>query len=308
MTESEETAIAGRRVFGIGAVVSKTGAVYARNFVFLATLYLVLAIVIYIASAYLPALLIYATAELGLAMQWFDETSLRHTMQPVAILTRVGVEHFLTILWFAFAISFAAQCVADDVTQREVSVRRSLAAGFKSMPAVTALAALIWVFSVLALFGPRLIGEAMVASAADRGAFGLTSGSAMANPFVAVIGLVGLLSMVLIAVLYWLSVPAVVFERKGPLSALWRVVGLSRGARWRIIGLLLLVVVLAVAAVFFVSFVVGMVADLTGLQAVNFAAYVFGVLVVGWAATAAPVAYALLRSVEDGKGDFAAFG
>lgn len=77
-------------------------------------------------------------------------------------------------------------------------------------------------------------------------------------------------SMVLLF-LWWIAVPAIAVERRGVVGSLVRAAELTRGRRWRLIGLLLLVFVLVFAGMYLATEIGGMaIADLSAVVPLTF--------------------------------------
>lgn len=72
-------------------------------------------------------------------------------------------------------------------------------------------------------------------------------GSATGNPLPALVGAIGVFVLIFYVIASWLPLPAVVtLEGLGPIAALRRSWRLAGGARWRILGLLLLMLILQI--------------------------------------------------------------
>jgi hypothetical protein len=103
----------------------------------------------------------------------------------------------------------------------------------------------------------------------------------------------------ILLVMWWVYVPAIVVEGKGIIGAFGRSRELTRGRRWHILGILVLVGIVMIA----ISWVIGnvMLADPTGgLSAGSIVLYLFSSLVTAYSAVLAAVGYYYLRAEKEG--------
>lgn len=135
----------------------------------------------------------------------------------------------------------------------------------------------------------------------------LSRGLSLILPVLGVAILVGLITgigMLLLvvpgiiaAVMLWVAIPVAVVERPGVIASLKRSADLTKGYRWIILGILIVIGVVLVVITMILSFIL--------LAAAGFTVYSVGVWVIqalfsAFSATAAAVGYYFLRSTKEG--------
>jgi hypothetical protein len=104
---------------------------------------------------------------------------------------------------------------------------------------------------------------------------------------------------IILALMWWVYVPAIVVEGKGIIGAFGRSRELTRGRRWHILGLLIIMIVLMVVVSFIVQIVVTVVASDSGTVA-SIVAYVFNALLTAFTSVLVAVGYYYLRAEKEG--------
>jgi hypothetical protein len=107
---------------------------------------------------------------------------------------------------------------------------------------------------------------------------------------------------IILALMWWVYIPVIVVEGKGVMGSFGRSRELTRGRRWHILGLLIVVILLSVVASFIVGLVVG-VAVLGGGGSVLVASilqYVVMSIVTAFSAILVAVGYYYLRAEKEG--------
>jgi hypothetical protein len=131
--------------------------------------------------------------------------------------------------------------VAQAWTGAPVSVGDGYRAGFRSFLTILASSVVLAIISFVAIFVVVLalgIVVGIVAAATGAAAGGAESILAAAGVLGAVLAIVSFLGIFLFLASYFAFLPAIVLEGAGPLRALGRSMQLARGARWRVIGIL----------------------------------------------------------------------
>jgi hypothetical protein len=104
---------------------------------------------------------------------------------------------------------------------------------------------------------------------------------------------------VILALMWWVYVPAIVVEGKGIIEAFGRSRELTRGRRWHILGLLIVLIILMIVVGFVVSIVAAIVASQGGLAA-SIINYVFNALLTAFTSVLVAVGYYYLRAEKEG--------
>ena len=108
---------------------------------------------------------------------------------------------------------------------------------------------------------------------------------------------------IILILMWWVYIPAVVVESKGIIEAFGRSRELTRGRRWHILGLIVVIAILLIAVSFVVVLVVGILAatspDGGGFGAIIIS-YVLNALVTAFNAVLVAVSYYYLRAEKEG--------
>ena len=104
---------------------------------------------------------------------------------------------------------------------------------------------------------------------------------------------------IILALMWWVYVPAIVVEGKGIIEAFGRSRELTRGRRWHILGLLIVVVIVMIVVGFIAKFVVMIIASQGGLAA-SIVDYVFNALLTAFTSVLVAVGYYYLRAEKEG--------
>jgi hypothetical protein len=104
---------------------------------------------------------------------------------------------------------------------------------------------------------------------------------------------------IILALMWWVYVPAIVVERKGIIEAFGRSRELTRGRRWHILGLLVVLVILMIVVSVVVNFLVVLIAMQGGFAA-DIVSYVFNALLTAFISVLVAVGYYYLRAEKEG--------
>ena len=104
---------------------------------------------------------------------------------------------------------------------------------------------------------------------------------------------------IILALMWWVYVPAIVVEGKGIIEAFGRSRELTRGRRWHILGLVVILIILMFVVGFIAQMVVMIIASQGGLAG-SIIEYLFNALVTAYTAVLAAVAYYYLRGEKEG--------
>lgn len=109
---------------------------------------------------------------------------------------------------------------------------------------------------------------------------------------------------VILALMWWVYVPAIVVEGKGIMEAFGRSGELTRGRRWHILGLLVIIVILSILVGVIVQIISGIIlissTDGSGWTLFNILQYLFMSLVTAFNAVLVSVGYYYLRAEKEG--------
>jgi len=186
--------------------------------------------------------------------------------------------------------------VVEQMNGRRASIGKSVTAGLRSFLPTLGL----FVVTFVAFFGMIMVAGML--------AFGLTK----LSPVIGVLAIAAMIPVLIALYLgFYVAVPSLVIERTGVFGAISRSFFLIRGNRWRLFGLLLLLGVITMIALFVVAMVVGVVIGAAGgtgggnqaplklMLGVTVGVQVLAGLI---NATIAAVTYVLLRNDKDGVG------
>ncbi|WP_119299569.1 hypothetical protein [Dongia deserti] len=103
---------------------------------------------------------------------------------------------------------------------------------------------------------------------------------------------------IILILMWWVYIPAIVVDRKGIIEAFGRSRELTRGRRWHILSLAIIILIIYMAVGFIVETVSGIVAS--GGTAYTIIQYVFISLVTAFSAVLVAVSYYYLRAEKEG--------
>jgi hypothetical protein len=218
--------------FRVGRVISQSASVLTGNF---PTLFLIGVI------AYLP---------IQLSALWF-------TMQSGGLATgavspaQVGIAAllflFAMIVFSLFAQAVILHAAFQNMRNQPANIFESLKVGLRRFFSVLLLGIMMGLLMVLVFAALSMAGAAVV------GIYGFAT--TVATIAVTILAFVlGIATMAILYTMWFVAVAACVVERRGPFAAMGRSKQLTKGYRWRIFGLILLV--------FFVSIVVSVLIEL----------------------------------------------
>jgi hypothetical protein len=129
-------------------------------------------------------------------------------------------------------------------------------------------------------------------------------GSLLASLAIGIASIFLLVPGIILALMWWVYIPSIVVEGKGIIESFGRSRELTRGRRWHILGLLVIVVILSLAVNFIIGLVVGVmisgggVSDMTTTFAII--QYAAMSLVTAFSAVLVAVGYYYLRAEKEG--------
>ena len=206
--------------FRVGRVINRSISILSRRFA---------TVLIIAAAVYLPAFLINLSM---LRFVWGDMVT-RGPAQSVAYVI------FLSVLFIVFSVlgqAMIVHAVFQDIRRRPVSLGASVKVGLRRFFPLFGIAILfvVLIFLALALF----IG--LLASVRPP---------PLRVPLAVLLALPPI-PIVLIVTVYFVTTPACVVEERGPFGSMGRSAQLTKGHRWRIFGLeLLLIGLLLIASI-----------------------------------------------------------
>lgn len=107
---------------------------------------------------------------------------------------------------------------------------------------------------------------------------------------------------IILWIMFWVAVPVAVVERPGVIASLRRSAQLTKGHRWRIFGIVLVIALLNGLANGIVLVPFATMSGDVALAVANIVAYLITVFFIAWGAVAAAVAYHDLRLEKEGVG------
>lgn len=263
--------------FQIGKVINDTFAVTGRN----VGLWVVLALIFSAVPAIILQLAIVAplTGSLTTAGPLTDPNMIAATSWTAGL---AGLISFLLALLLQSAL---IRGTIEDLSGKRPSLGDCISTAISVLVPVLGFA----ILAALAIFAVAVVGGLI--------AFGLLALAGSAGMGLAVVGGIFVLVPIIMLFLRWaVAVPAIVQERQGVLGSMRRSAALTKGSRWALFGLfVVLVIILAV-----IQFVVGMVvAMFGGVLALILALLVQSILSTIFS-TAVAVTYVSLREAKEG--------
>ena len=256
--------------FRVGRVIVRTFSAFFAN---------ILAFIPLTVVAGLPMLLV------GLLIP--EGTVTLHTNNFADFMQAVGPVLWIVLL--VVIVSIGGYCwISAGITYGVVAHLRGRKAGWKEI--------LVQSFAAV----PRLVLLALLVAVAFMVA-------ALIN-FIPILGtLVFLFGGLWLFVIYWVTIPATVVERLGPLASLKRSAQLTKGHRWAVLGAIVLWVIVSWVAMILLAIVLGLVgAALGGGYGSSVLGALLGVVMqalsMGLGASVAAVGYHDLRVTKEGVG------
>jgi hypothetical protein len=199
--------------FRVGRVISRSLSVLSRHFV---TLFIIAA------AAYLPTFLI---------SLWMPNLVLPGRLEPAQVVQFAVYGILFLVVWIVFNVLSQAMIVHaafQHMRRRPVHLVASVKVGLRRILSLLGLAIVLAIFVLLAFAG--IIGV-----------------TALIAPFLLFLAPV---PIVIILTVYFVTTPVCVVEERGPFASMGRSMQLTKGHRWKIFGLwLLLIVVLLIASI-----------------------------------------------------------
>ena len=263
MTDTSLSARFAQGDFRVGRVISRAFSVLSRNFV---TFFIVTAV------AYLPVLL----------MLWGAADAAAGSGAGIAV---VFFAVFLLIALFMLSQAVVLHGAFQDMRSRPVSLVESLGVGLRRFLPLIGLSVVLLLVALAGVLLATLMSF-LVGAIVGGGITGVLSGA-----FVAIAG-------VTLWIMWFVGTPACVVERLGPLVSLRRSSQLTKGHRWKIFGLMLLMVALSVIASSLVQYILGAVGG--GIILVGIGTLVWNGIWGAFYAVAVAVTYHDLRVAKEG--------
>jgi len=274
MTNTTMSAPFAEGYFRVGRVINQSASVLARNF---PALFLIGAI------AYLPIQL-FAT--------WFTGLTQGGTLPPGVTPAFIGLAAFafllVVILFSMFSQAVILHAAFQNMRHQPVNISESLKVGLRRFLFLLLLAIVIGLVMLLIMFALGLVAGAVAA-------FSGNTAFTVAATIIAVA--LGFAIFLMLYTMWFVSVAACVVERKGPFGAMGRSQALTKGHRWRILGLMLLLFITS----FIISLLVGLILSPVGSIIVTFLGNLTWNAIWGaYFATAVAVSYHDLRVAKEG--------
>ena len=179
---------------------------------------------------------------------------------------------FIGFCWLSAGVTYS---VVSDLRGNRASAGEIFARSLAALPR------LIWFFLVVTLF-------ALVVS--------LLTLFPLLGVFVA------LALFIWLYVIYWVALPTVVVEKSGPIAALGRSSALTRGHRWKVLGIILVWGVASYVVAMIVELLFFLASGQLHSSAFDFAIAPVSTVILGLGASIAAVGYHDLRVVKEGVG------
>ena len=274
MTNTAMSARFAESDFRIGRVISQSASVLTGSF---PTLFLIGVI------AYLP---------IQLAALWFTGLTrggaLPAGVSPVQIGLATFVFVFVMIVLSLFSQAVILHAAFQNMRNQPASIFGSLKVGLRRFLPLLLLGLVMIVLTVLVVMALSMAAGFTVAIS------GNTAYTIVAT-IVAVI--LGLAAVAILYTMWFVAVAACVVERRGPFAAMGRSNQLTKGHRWKIFGLLLLLVLVSILA----SLLIGLILTPLGSTILTFIVNVAWSAIWGaYYATAVAVSYHDLRVAKEG--------
>jgi len=273
MTNAATSAPFAEGDFRVGRVINQSVSVLSRNF---PALFLIGVV------AYLPIRL----AALGF-------TSLTRGTLPVSVTPlRTGIAALLFVLTLLFFSMFSQAVILhaafQNMRHQPTNIVESLKVGLRRIFFLLLLAIILGIAALLVAIALSLAVGAVVVMFRSSAYTGVAT-------IVAVI--LGLAVFAFFFTMWFVAVAACVMERRGPFGAMGRSQVLTKGHRWRIFGMMLLLFI----AISIISVVVGLILSPAGSMIVTFLGNLAWSAIWGaYFATAVAVSYHDLRVAKEG--------
>jgi hypothetical protein len=261
--------------FRVGRVINQSASVLSRNF---PALFLISVV------AYLP---------IQLSARWFTGLALGSTLPTGASPALVGIAGLffvLTMILFSiFSQAVILHTAFQNMRQQPTNIVESLKVGLRRFHSLLLLALVIGIVLLLVMFALGLLVGGTV-TLSGRGSMATVMGT------IAIV----VLGFVVIAMLYtmwFVAVAACVVERRGAFGSIGRSRELTKGHRWKIFGLVLLLFIVSSM----VSVLVGLILRPAGSMIVTFLGnLVWSAISGAYFATTVAVSYHDLRVAKEG--------
>jgi hypothetical protein len=273
--------------FSVGGVIGASISIVLRNVLrFLAIGFIMSIPTILLAIALVGSLPIsFAALQSGVKL---DFSQVSATTKVLFVL--VFIVGFLSYFVIQAAINYAA---FQNLRGERVAIGACLARGLAAMPRLVIACIVLLLLMILIGIGAGIVIALLMAG------IGLATGSGMASAGMSVLSAAIFLAVfIFLFVIWWVFVPAIVAENAGPVGCFKRSRRLTKGHRWGILGILLLVFVVNILSGLILQLLAGI-----GLPTVS--GVLNGILSLFFAALTsvlAAVGYYSLRAEKEGYG------
>jgi hypothetical protein len=226
------------RPLGVGDIVDRTISLYRASpglFLVLAALpYVILAIITLVFNLTFVGSTRFTTLPTTVFDPANPTSGLSFTPQEIAsIATFSAVIGVVSLLVLSVQAAAIVDAMSKRYLGRPTTLAESLRAGLRASVRLI-LASIVAFIAFVVFVTVAIIALAIV-------------GAALGNPLPVLIGVIGLFVLIFYVIASWMPLPAVVtLEGRGPIDGLRRSWQLAGGARWRILGLLLLMFILQI--------------------------------------------------------------
>jgi hypothetical protein len=262
MTDASLSARFAEGDFRVGRAISRAFSVLSRNFV---TFFIVTTV------AYLPVLLLI----------WGVAEAVSGSGVGIAVVV-FGV--LLLMALFMLSQAVVLHGAFQDMRGRPVSLADSLGVGLRRFLPLIGLAV---VMLLVAVAGALLVGLMSFL-------VGMISGGLIAG---ILSGVLLVIAAVILLIMWFVATPVCVVERLGPFASLRRSSQLTKGHRWKIFGLMLLMIIISVIAGQVVEYILGAVG---GMILIAIGTLIWNGIWGAFYAVAVAVTYHDLRVAKEG--------
>jgi hypothetical protein len=225
MTNTARSAPFAEGNFRVGRVINQSASILSRNF---PVLFLIGAI------AYLP---------IQLFALWFTNLAQGGTLpagvSPAQIGIAVGLFLLVMIVFSLLSQAVILHLAFQNMRNQPANVFESLKIGLRRFFPLLLLGLVMGILMLLVVIALSMTGGAFVV---------FTGNTVYTVVIMAVAVILGLAAMIILYTMWFVAVAACVVERRGPFAAMGRSKQLTKGYRWRIFGLILLLFVVSFMA------------------------------------------------------------
>jgi hypothetical protein len=272
--------------FSVGGVINASIGIVIRNVWRLLAICFLMSI-----PAIAATMLFFATRSFSIGALQTDAGAAEMGIGAKVLLALVFILIFLTYFATQAAVNYAA---FQNLRGERVRIGACIARGVSVLPRLALACVVLGVFmlaiglAVSFLFMIAAAGLGVAVGAGATGGIGIGA-----------IGGVGFIAIFLFAiVIWWVFVPAIVAENAGPVACFGRSRRLTKGHRWGILGILLLVFLANIVA----GIVVQLLAKIGAPAAASFVNVLVSLFFAALSSVLAAVGYYALRAEKEGFG------